>query len=95
MKNIFTVVISKQAERDIQKVPLYMQLKLQRWIDSITYDGLIVTSKIPAYHDEQLKGKRLGQRSIRLNKSYRAIYTILADDTIEFIEILEINKHEY
>ena len=32
--------------------------------------------KANGYKDESLKGKRKGQRSIRLNKSYRLIYEI-------------------
>ncbi len=45
------------------------------------------------YHDEPLKGQRIGQRSIRLSKSYRAIYIEHNDDII--IEVIEVNKHEY
>ncbi len=50
--------------------------------------------KIKGYHDEPLKGKRKGQRSIRLSKSYRAIYTIKKNE-IEFVSIEEVNKHDY
>ena len=59
------------------------------------HHGLNETRKIPGYHDEPLKGKRAGQRSIRLNRAYRAIYTVEKDGTIKFVEILEVNKHEY
>ena len=51
--------------------------------------------KRPGFHDEPLKGKRQGQRSIRLNKGFRAIYTIDTGGVIHFIEIAEVNKHEY
>lgn len=50
--------------------------------------------KIKGYHDEPLKGGRKGQRSIRLNKAYRAIY-VEKNGEIDFIEIQEVNKHEY
>lgn len=46
-------------------------------------------------HDEPLKGKRQGQRSIRLNKAYRAIYIINKEGVIHFVEVEEVNKHEY
>lgn len=49
----------------------------------------------PGYHDEPLKGKRVGQRSIRLNRAYRAIYEIDETGQVHFIEVLEVNKHEY
>ncbi len=52
--------------------------------------------KISGYHDEPLKGKqRNGQRSIRLSKRYRAIYMIDEANTIHFIKIIEVNKHDY
>jgi toxin HigB-1 len=51
--------------------------------------------KLSGYHDEPLKGNRLGQRSIRLNKAYRAIYMEEIDGTVNLIVIEEVNKHEY
>ena len=57
--------------------------------------GLREIRKLPGYHDEPLKGDRLGQRSIRLNKAYRAIYIQEKDGAINLIIIEEVNKHEY
>lgn len=57
--------------------------------------GLESVRKIKGFHDEPLKGKRSGQRSIRLNKSYRAIYVINRDGGVEIVEVQEVNKHEY
>jgi len=42
-----------------------------------------------------LKGKRTGQRSIRLSRSYRAIYRVLKDETVWFARIEEVTKHGY
>ncbi len=53
------------------------------------------TRKIPGYHDEPLKGKWKGHRSIRLSKAYRAIYEINEDGQLTIIEIVEVSKHEY
>ena len=47
------------------------------------------------FHDEPLKGKRQGQRSVRLNRAYRAIYVEHETGEVELIEVLEVNKHEY
>ena len=57
--------------------------------------GLHEIWRIPGYHDEPLKGDRKGQRSIRLSKNYRAIYTEEVGGTINLVTIEEINKHEY
>jgi proteic killer suppression protein len=93
--DIYKVVLSRDAKRDLLKVPLHIVRKLQGWVDDIEYSGLCKTRKIPGYHDELLKGKRLGQRSIRLSKSYRAIYILDHENKIEIVKVLEVNKHDY
>lgn len=95
MKDIIDVKLSKKALKDLKKLPLPIVIKLQAWIDEIGHSGLSTVRKIPGYHDEPLKGKRIGQRSIRLNKAYRAIYVIDKNQLLQFIEIIEVNKHEY
>ncbi len=47
------------------------------------------------FHDEPLQGNRRGQRSIRLNQAYRAIYLETSDGDLELVEIIEVTKHEY
>ena len=92
---IYKVILNPKAKRDLLKVPKYIIKKLIYWIDEVGSEGLSTVRKIPGYHDEPLKGARLGQRSIRLNRSYRAIYEIDQSDVVHFIEVLEVNKHEY
>lgn len=93
--NIFKVIISESAKRDLKKVPTHIAVKLYEWIEVVAADGLNEVRKISGYHDEPLKGKRKGQRSIRLSKSYRAIYIITSEGKMEFSEIIEVNKHDY
>lgn len=78
----------------MKKVPLQIAIKLQSWADAVGHRGLSEVRKIPGYHDEPLKGKRAGQRSIRLNIAYRAIY-VIKKGVINFVEIQEVNKHGY
>lgn len=93
--NIFIVVISSKSQKQIVKLPHFIQSKLRLWIFDVENNGLSEVQKIPGYHDEPLKGNRKGQRSIRLNKAYRAIYEIKDNNEIEFVEIKEVNKHDY
>lgn len=93
--DITRLILSEKAERKLWKVPKYIAVKLNSWVESVSENGLNFTRKIRGYHDEPLKVIRAGQRSIRLSKSYRAIYIVHENNKIEFIEILEINKHEY
>ena len=91
---IRTVEISPRAKKDLRKVPLFIAAKLDTWIDAVERDGLENIRTIPGYHDEPLHGQRRGQRSIRLNRSYRAIYIVLGDST-KLVRIEEVTKHEY
>ena len=92
---IFEVRLTKQALKDLDRVPLHIGDHLTAWIASIRKQGLELVRKIPGYHDEPLKGKRVGQRSIRLSRGYRAFYIIKKDNSIEFVSIEEVNKHQY
>lgn len=93
--DIFKVILSKPAKQDLLKVPTHIVRKLQAWVDEIENAGLSEARKMPGYHDEPLKGKRLGQRSIRLSKAYRAIYVEDREGKIEIVKVLEVNKHDY
>ena len=89
------VELTKKAQKDIVTIPDYIKRKLLMWIDSVEAHGIYKIRKIPGFHDEPLKGNRLGQRSIRLSKSYRAIYSMGTKGVMEIISIEEVNKHEY
>lgn len=91
---IRNVRIIKRVEKDLKKIPLYVVIKLQKWVDDVEEVGLEEVMKNKSYHDEPCVGKRKGQRSIRLSRSYRAFYKIVKGK-IEFVEIREVNKHEY
>lgn len=91
---ITLVKLTKSAEKDLKKVPSFILRKFYFWVNSVSEFGLEKTRESKGFHDEPLSGKRKGQRSIRLNRSYRAIYKIEAGK-IKFIQVLEVNKHEY
>jgi proteic killer suppression protein len=79
----------------LRKIPDYVVDKLNAWARSVEKHGIREARKVPGYHDEPLKGKRQGQRSIRLTKAYRAIYSEHKNGETEIILIEEVNKHEY
>jgi len=96
MADIFHIEIADSAKKDLRKIPKNIVGKLLTWVGLVTEFGVTEARKIKSYHDEPLKGKRSHQRSIRLNSSYRAIYEIKDDEIkIQYIEIQEVNKHEY
>lgn len=96
---IHVVEISTRAARDLRRVPQHVVVKLMGWVAAVEDQGLEEIRKIPGYHDEPLRGKRAGQRSIRLSRSYRACYVVRdrsdAGYVVEFVSVLEVNKHAY
>lgn len=92
---ITTINITKAALKDLHRTPIYIQQKFRAWLEAVNKSGLIETRKHPGWHDEPLQGNRKGQRSIRLNKQWRAIYLLKEDGAIEFVEIIEITSHDY
>ena len=92
---ITKVEFSKNAYKQIKKIPAHIQTKLATWIATVSKEGLIKTRTYKGYHDEPLKGKRVGQRSIRLSRSYRAIYTPERVGSVEVIYVQAVNKHDY
>lgn len=95
MADIRDVFWSKRVSKQIDNLPNSISLKLYAWISLVKLVGLREVRKRKGFHDEPLQGERFGQRSIRLNIAYRAFYIVKCDRTVEFIEIIEVNKHEY
>ncbi len=87
------VLVSKLAEKQLRKIPKHIMESMRNWMEMVERLGVREARKFPGLHDEPLQGDRKGQRSVRLNKAYRAIYI----ETIQGIELLviEVNKHEY
>ncbi len=89
------IVYFDNVEKEIRKLPLHIKIKLLEWAKSVEIDGIRQVRLLKGFHDEPLLGDRKGQRSIRLSKSYRAIYTEQKDGLFNSIIIQEVNKHDY
>ena len=76
------------------KLPKQVLVKLHLWIQLVGEHGVEAVRKISGFHDEPLAGLRRGQRSVRLNKSYRAFYR-LRNEAIEFVDVFDVNNHDY
>lgn len=92
---IDTVTLSVRAKKDLRRCPVFIVRKFIAWVSAVQLDGLEETRRLPGYHDEPLHGEWKGYRSIRLNRSYRAIYSIQDDGLVEFVQVETVNKHEY
>ena len=89
------VVASKKFGKQLRRIPEYIQRAISAWIGDVEDAGIRAVRMRKGYHDESLKGKRRGQRSVRLNRAYRLIYEENKRGEIHLIIILEVTKHAY
>jgi len=92
---IYRVELSRRTRKQLKTAPRHIVENLASWVDDVEERGLEEVRKIYDYHDEPLQGNRIGQRSIRLSRSYRAIYRVYDKGSIEFVSVEEISKHAY
>ena len=95
MDVVCKVMMTKLAEKQIRKVPSHIQESIVIWATSVEELGIRRVRLLPGYHDEPLSGKLRGQRSVRLNRSYRLFYTQDIGTKCITITVLEVNHHEY
>ncbi len=95
MEKRCVVTVNKFAEKQLRKLPQHICGDLLVWVESVEELGIRRVRMLPGYHDEPLKGNRKGQRSVRLTRSYRAIYEETEDREVILIAVLEVNKHDY
>ena len=91
---IKVVELSSLVKKQLKKLPIYIVVSFQNWVEDVEKRGLEEVRKIPGYHDEPLRGELKGLRSIRLSRGYRAYYRVVANE-VQFINVERIDKHEY
>jgi proteic killer suppression protein len=95
MGEIFSVIWSKKVQKQLVNIPSPIAKKFFAWVTAVRIAGLRSVRSRPGFHDESLRGDRQGQRSIRLNQAWRAIYVEHHDGALELIEVIEVTHHEY
>jgi proteic killer suppression protein len=85
----------KSVDKQLYRIPEAIARKFRIWVALVEETGIREVRKHKGFHDEPLKGKRQGQRSVRLNRAYRGIYVEHETGEVELIEVLEVDKHEY
>jgi proteic killer suppression protein len=89
------VVLAPRAQRALLRVPRHIADKLTAWVVLVEARGLPEARQVPGFHDEPLRGAREGQRSIRLSRAYRAVYTVARAGGDDRVRIEEVSKHAY
>jgi toxin HigB-1 len=93
--DLMKVTWGKSVEKQLDRIPEVIIRKFRIWVVLIEESGLGEMRRHKGFHDEPLRGQRQGQRSVRLNRAYRAIYTENIEGNVELVEVLEVSKHEY
>lgn len=75
-------------------MPVHVAAKLLQWVATVEKYGLEEVRKTRGYHDEPLRGQKVGMRSIRLSQGYRAYYRV-ERDTVLFVLVIGVDKHLY
>ncbi len=90
---MWVVDLSKVVKR-LPKLPVNIRKKLFLWEALVHEKGMLMIRQHPGFNDEPLRGNRKGQRSIRLNRSWRAIYEEKENGDVIIIEVQEVHKHD-
>ena len=53
MMDIYQVIISKKALKELKKVPGYILDKFQSWVETVELEGLSKVKLLPSFHDER------------------------------------------
>ena len=80
-------------EKVCRKLPPTIVKKYELWKNLIFRHGPDKLREFPGFHDEKLKGTRVGQRSSRLSLQYRVIYKV--ERRFVTVLVLEITPHDY
>jgi proteic killer suppression protein len=91
---IVQVIYTTRVSKQMRQAPHYITEKLLGWAREVEIFGMQAVRRHKSYHDEPLKGPRVGERSIRLNKQWRAIYCEKTNGSA-LIYILEMTPHDY
>jgi len=90
---MWRILEHKSIAKTCRKFPSQMVKKYELWKSVVFRHGPAKLKEFPGFHDEALKGKRIGERSSRLSLQYRVIYAVRKD--VVTVYVLEITPHQY
>ncbi|MFZ4715648.1 MAG: type II toxin-antitoxin system mRNA interferase toxin, RelE/StbE family [Bacteriovoracaceae bacterium] len=90
---MWTIEISKSANKLLRKAPVEIRDSFDAWKNIIQFQGITGLKAINDYRDHALKGDWDGARSSSLNSQWRVIYLVMDKEVKIFI--LEVTPHDY
>ena len=91
--NMWKIYEHKRVEKLLKSCPIEVQKRYEKWKDVVSISGPQGLMLIKGFADEALRGEWNGYRSSRLNKQYRVIYQIKADEV--YVQVEQVTPHDY
>ena len=83
----------RRLARRLSRLPIEILKRYEKWKDIVRVSGPAGLRLIKGFHDEALGGEWQGFRSSRLDRRYRLIYEVLAEEVR--VHVIEITAHDY
>ncbi len=87
---VWRVVESRLLARQLERAPGTVRIDYAYWRDRVREAGPNLQG---GYRTHALQGRRKGQKSARLGRQWRVIFTVVEDQLI--VEALELTPHRY
>jgi plasmid maintenance system killer protein len=90
---VWQILEHNRVGRACRKLPPQVLKKYELWKDIVFRHGPGKLRQFPGFHDEKLEGERAAQRSSRLSRQYRVVYSVARD--VVTVHVLDITPHDY
>jgi addiction module RelE/StbE family toxin len=90
---MWTVWEHRRLQKELEKLPVDVLSRYHKWKDLVVFSGPQGLRMIRGFGDEALRGHWRGHRSSRLNRQYRVIYRVVAQEIR--VEVIDVTAHDY
>jgi addiction module RelE/StbE family toxin len=90
---MWTVWEHRRLQKELSKLPIDVLKRYQKWKDIVVFSGPQGLRLIRGLRDEALQGQWHAYRSSRLNRQYRVIYRVVAQEIR--VEVINVTAHDY
>lgn len=90
---MWIILEERKVEKQLERVPREILAKYESWKDIVINQGPIGLFQVKGFRDHALSGEWKGARSSYLNKQWRVIYAVKANEIT--ILVFEVTPHDY
>ena len=85
----------RRVEKQLDVLPTHVVGSFYDWVRAVEREGMRAVRRLPGYHDEKLRGKLAGLRSVRLTRAYRVLYFETTAGVTHVAQVTRVGKHDY